>query len=112
VVPIWALDPPTRRALEYSATLGPGVVAINLGGDPELADRNQEAIAGTNRRVRIQVETSSSGQRLRPLLQLIDRLSRESRPGLVTVMVPDSVTSSGLLRLLRRPRSLRLKLAP
>jgi amino acid transporter len=111
VVPIWALDAPGRRALEYAATLGRDVVAINLGGDPALNDRIQEVVASTQRRVRVQVETPSSGQRLKPLLQLVDRLSRESHPGLVTVMVPDVVTGSGLLGLLRHPRSLRLKMA-
>jgi len=111
VVPVWALDSPTHRALQYAATLGRDVVAINLGGDPALTERIQEAVGATHRRVGIEVETPSGGQRLKPLIQLIDRLSRESHPGLVTVMVPDVVTSSGLLGLLRHPRALRLKMA-
>jgi hypothetical protein len=111
VVPIWALDPPTRRALAYSATLGRDVVAINLGGDSRLTARIHEAVAASHRQVRVHVETPSGGRRLKPLLQLIDRLSREAHPGLITVMVPDVVTSAGLLGLLSHPRSLRLKLA-
>ncbi|MGC1907988.1 MAG: APC family permease [Candidatus Dormiibacterota bacterium] len=111
VVPVWALDPPTLRALAYSATLGRDVVAINLGGDARLTDRIHDAVASSHRHVRVQVETPGGGQRLKPLLQLIDRLSREAHPGLITVMVPDVVTSAGLLGLLRHPRSLRLKLA-
>ncbi len=115
VVPIWALDPATRRALAYAATLGRDVVALNLGGDPGLAAQVSElgkaAAAGTHREVRIDVETPPRGQGLRTLLQLIDRLSRESGPGIVTVMVPDVVTSAGMLGLLLHPRSLRLKLA-
>lgn len=111
VVPVWALDPPTLRALAYSATLGRDVVAINLGGDARLTDRIHDAVASSHRHVRVQVETPGGGQRLKPLLQLIDRLSREAHPGLITVMVPDVVTSAGLVGLLRHPRSLRLKLA-
>ncbi len=111
VVPIWAVDAPSLRALAYAATLGRDVIAINLGGDPRLKQQIQDTVAATHRQVRLEVETPAGGHRLRPLLQLIDRLSRESHPGLVTVMVPDVVTSSGLLGLLRHPRSLRLKMA-
>ena len=111
VVPIWALDPPALRALQYAATLGRDVIAINLTGDPDLRPRIQAAVTDTRRPVQVAVENAPSGQRLKPLLELIDRLSRESRPGLVTVMVPDVVTSSGLLGLVRHPRSLRLKMA-
>jgi amino acid transporter len=111
VVPVWDLDPPTRRALEYASTLGRDVVAINLGGKRSLRDEIAEVVESTHRSVQVEVETPASGQGLRPLLRLIDRLSREASPGLVTVMVPDVVTSAGLLGLARRPRSLRLKLA-
>ncbi|HVB13366.1 MAG TPA: APC family permease [Candidatus Dormibacteraeota bacterium] len=115
VVPIWTLDPPTRRALAYAATLGRDVIALNLGHDAglaaQVAELGKEAAAGTHRPVRIEVETPAGGQGIRPLLRLIDRLSGESHPGIVTVIVPDVVTGSGSLGLLRHPRSLRLKLA-
>jgi len=115
VVPVWVLDPPTRRALAYATTLGRDVVALNLGAVPELAAEVStlgiEAGAGSHRSVKIEVESAPAGPGIRPLLRLIDRLSREAHPGMVSVMVPDVVTSAGLLGLLRRPRSLRLKLA-
>jgi len=111
VVPVWSLDPPTHRALEYASTLGRDVIALNLGGKRSLRDEIAEVVKTTHRPVRVEVETAAAGQGLRPLLRLIDRLSQESYPGLVTVMVPDVVTSSGVLGLLRHPRSLRLKLA-
>ncbi len=111
VVPIWTLDPPTRRALEYALTLGREVVAINLSGDPGLSGRIREVAVRAERPVQVEVGTPSGRRSLKPLLQLIDRLAQESQPGLITVMVPDVVTSLGLLGLLRHPRSLRLKLA-
>ncbi|HEY6538469.1 MAG TPA: APC family permease [Candidatus Dormibacteraeota bacterium] len=111
VVPVWALDSPTQRALAYAASLGRDVVAINMSGSSTLVDQISDVVTSTGRPVRVEVQTPSGGQRLKPLLQAIDHLSRRPRSGLVTVMVPDVVTSSGLLGLLRHPRSLRLKLA-
>lgn len=117
VVPVWTVDAPTRRALEYAATLGRDVLALNLGADPTVEETvrtlAQEAasLAGSHRQIRIAVETPAKGRGIGPLLKVIDRLSRESRPGIVTVVVPDVVTSAGVLGLIRRPRSLRLKLA-
>lgn len=114
IVPVWDLDAPTRRALAYAAGLGRDVIALNLRGDPrlgaELASLSPVLRAG-EAVPKLEVATSGGDHGLRPLLALIDRLRRESPTGIVTVMVPDLVTSSGPIGLLRNPRSLRLKLA-
>ena len=117
VVPVRELDQLTRRTLAYAATLGRDVVALNLTGNPSAAEEIRElartaaALAGSHRPIRVEIETPDRSHGQRELLRLVDRLSREAQPGLVTVMVAEMVTSGGVLGLLLHPSSLRLKMA-
>ncbi|MGH7609541.1 MAG: APC family permease [Candidatus Dormibacteria bacterium] len=107
VVPVWALDPATRRALEYAATLGQDIVAVDFTSPPGSAAQIRKQVGAA---ARVEVERAS-GRRLGALLGVIDRLMQQGSGGLVTVMVPDVVSTAGIWGLLRRPRSLRLKFA-
>ena len=114
LVPVWVLDRPTERALAYSAQLGGDLVALDLTARPETADRIRDlvgaAVPATRPRPRLVVEIAAE-RGLKSLLQCVDRLSTGAAAGTVTVMVPEVVTSSGVLGLLRHPRALRLKRA-
>ncbi|MHB1893876.1 MAG: APC family permease [Candidatus Dormibacteria bacterium] len=117
VVPVRELDSPTEKALLYATTLGSDVVALNLAADPAVGDGIREILARAasdpdrRPRVRTQVVDRPDRKGLRALLKLLDELRAQAPDQLVTVMVPEYVTSAGNLDLLRRPGSLRLKFA-
>jgi amino acid transporter len=117
VVPIRQLDRPTRQALAYAVALGRDIVAVNFTGQSsaptEISDLVKAATAatGTSRLAKVEIETLERRHGRRAFLQLLDQLAREARPRVVTVMVPDTVTSAGALGLLRHPRNLLLKWA-
>jgi amino acid transporter len=116
VVPVRQLDRPTRQALAYAAALGRDIVAVNVTGQPSVAGEILDLIREATARaggglVNVEIETLKRRRSRREFLRLLDRLSREARPRVVTVMVPDTVTSAGALGLLRHPRNLLLKWA-
>ncbi|MGA7088806.1 MAG: APC family permease [Candidatus Dormiibacterota bacterium] len=116
VVPVRRLDRPTRQALAYAAALGRDIVAVNVTGEPSVAAEILSLIKGAPLRAgggvaKVEVETLGRRRSRHEFLRLLDRLSREARPRVVTVMVPDTVTSAGALGLLRHPRNLLLKWA-
>jgi amino acid transporter len=117
VVPVRQLDQSTRRALAYAAALGRDIVAVDVTGEPsaptEIFDlvREATAVAGRTRLINVEIATLERRHGRREFLRLLDRLAREARPRVVTVMVPDTVTSAGALGLLRHPRNLLLKRA-
>jgi amino acid transporter len=116
VVPVRQLDRSTRRALTYAAALGRDVVAVNVTGEAsveaEILDLVRDASTrGGRGPVNLEIETLNRRRSRREFLRLLDRLSREAHPRVITVMVPDRVTSAGTLGLLRNPRNLLLKWA-
>lgn len=117
VVPVSALDSPTERALLYATTLGHRLVVVDLSGDPavggaihRLLDRACAEL-GERRPPLVEVRTGATKRRLRGLLEVLDELRGARAQDLITVLVPEYVTSAGPLELLRRPSSLRLKFA-
>ncbi len=115
VVPVRRMDSPTERALLYAATLGHPVVVLNLSSDSEIEEQIRAVAARAQREMgdrpnlRIEIKTKPASRGVGALLELLDELQGDRRDEVITVMVPEYVTSAGNLDLLRRPGSLRLK---
>ncbi len=115
VVPVRKLDSPTEKALRYAVTLGSDVVALNLAVEPQVGEDIRRVLAtarpGSLPNLHVEVVDRPGQKELAALLRLLDQLRAQAPDQLVTVIVPEYVTSAGTLDLLRRPGSLRLKLA-
>jgi len=117
VVPVRKLDSPTEKALRYAITLGSDVVALNLAAEPQVGEDVRRVLASASARpgsppnLRTEVVDRPGQKELSALLGLLDELRAQAPDQLVTVIVPEYVTSAGNLDLLRRPGSLRLKFA-
>ncbi len=109
VVPVRELDGPTRRALLYGVALGRPLSAIDASGDPELAARIEDFLRASTPAGTPRFEVIRRPGGARELLAFLDELGPSGPDHLVTVMVPEFVTSAGNLDLLRRPGALRLK---
>ncbi len=112
LVPVRQLDGPTRRALRYALALGPRLIALAVSGEPDLAAQIEAYLRDEARsRPAAQFEVVSRPGPNRAVLSYLTELAPSVPDHLVTVMVPESITSSGILDLLRRPSALRLKFA-
>lgn len=115
VVPVRQLDEATRHALRYAFRLGRRVIALDLSPSTDVAAQEQIASfvgqLSTDRQTgavtAFDLVKRSGGPTA--LLSFLDELRPSAPHRLVTVMVPEYVTSSGNLDLLRRPGALRLK---
>ncbi len=117
VVPVRVLDSATERALLYAATMGQEVLVLNLSPDPGMEEAVRRSLADAYPNsdprppLKLEIRKASSGRGLRALLSLLDEVQLPPHLTVTTVMVPEFVTSAGLLDLMRRPGALRLKLA-
>ena len=112
LVPVRQLDGPTRRALKYALALGPRLIALAMSEGPDF-ESQLRAYLHDQAKVRptAEYEVVSRPGSNRSVLSYLTELAPSLPDHLVTVMVPESVTSSGILDLLRRPSALRLKFA-
>ena len=112
LVPVRHLDGPTQRALKYALALGHHLVALDLSGDRSQAGQLDTYLRHLAQdRPGAAYEVVSRPGTARAVLAYLDEMGPALPDHLVTVLVPESITSAGTLDLLRRPSALRLKFA-
>jgi len=94
VVLIGTVNKGALNALEYARSLGPDrLIALSVVGDPA----EQEALdaAWVERKIPIELHTIYSPYRelTRPVLNFLDELDRQDPDDIITVVIPEFVTS-------------------
>ncbi|HKZ78608.1 MAG TPA: APC family permease [Pyrinomonadaceae bacterium] len=112
IVPISGLHRGVIRALEYAKSIAPGhVTAVYVDLDEEATKSLREKWKKFSGDIELVVLASPYRALTRPLLRYIDRMERDHKDDLVTIVLPEFVPARWWQHLLHNQSSLTLKAA-
>jgi amino acid transporter len=112
IVPISGIHRGVVRALEYAKSIAPNhVTAVYVDLDEENTKRMREEWKELSDNMELVVLASPYRSLTRPLLRYLDRVGREHKDDLVTVVLPEFVPAKWWQHLLHNQSSLTLKAA-
>lgn len=112
IVPISGIHRGVIRALEYAKSIAPGhVTAVYVDLDEEATKSLREKWKRFSSDIELVVLASPYRALTRPLLRYIDRMERDHKDDLVTIVLPEFVPAKWWQHLLHNQSSLTLKAA-
>jgi amino acid transporter len=112
IVPISGIHRGVIRALEYAKSIAPGhVTAVYVDLNDDSTKQLREEWNGVGDHIELVVLASPYRSLTRPLLRYLDRIEREHKDDLVTVVLPEFVPARWWQHLLHNQSSLTLKAA-
>jgi hypothetical protein len=111
VMPVAGINQVTLQTLAYARSITDNVVAVHVAADeePEDAEKFEAKWRTWMPDVPLVVVDSPYRSLLRPLLAYIDALHRQQPERILTVLIPEFVSSRGWEHLLHNQSALRLK---
>jgi amino acid transporter len=112
IVPISGIHRGVIRALEYAKSIAPGhVTAVYVDLNDDSTKQLREEWIGVGDHIELVVLASPYRSLTRPLLRYLDRIEREHKDDMVTVVLPEFVPARWWQHLLHNQSSLTLKAA-
>jgi hypothetical protein len=110
IVPISGIHRGVIRALEYAKSIAPGhVTAVYVDLDEEATKTLREKWRTFGDDIELVVLASPYRALTRPLLRYVDRVEREHKDDLVTIVLPEFIPAKWWQHLLHNQSSLTLK---
>jgi amino acid transporter len=112
IVPISGIHRGVIRALEYAKSIAPGhVTAVYVDLNDDSTKQLRKEWIGVGDHIELVVLASPYRSLTRPLLRYLDRIEREHKDDMVTVVLPEFVPARWWQHLLHNQSSLTLKAA-
>ncbi len=112
VIPLASLTRVVANTVEYAKTLSPDIVAVHISIDDEKAEKLRRKWGELEPDIKLVTIPSPYRAILTPLLEYINELEAQSRPGeLITVLIPEFVTRKWWQYFLHNQSGLLLKTA-